>query len=71
VIRIGTTTYGKPYGFVPRDNCDITYFSVEFKGANNVGYRGLRRRLRSRPARPPTISLTRSANRTKGGSRSP
>ena len=38
VIKVGTTTYGKPYGFSPRDNCDVTYFSVEFKGANNKGY---------------------------------
>ena len=38
VIRIGTTTYGKPYGFTPQDNCNVTYFSVEFKGANSVGY---------------------------------
>ncbi len=38
VIRIGTTTYGKPYGFAPQDNCAVTYFSVEFKGANNKGF---------------------------------
>jgi C-terminal processing protease CtpA/Prc len=38
VIRIGTTTYGKPYGFTPVDNCGFTYFSVEFKGTNNVGF---------------------------------
>jgi hypothetical protein len=38
VIRIGTTTYGKPYGFYPRDNCGVTYFSVEFKGANYAGF---------------------------------
>ena len=38
VIRIGSTTFGKPYGFVPVDNCNVTYFSVEFKGANNKGY---------------------------------
>lgn len=38
VVRIGTTTYGKPYGFSPQDNCGTTYFSVEFKGTNNVGY---------------------------------
>ena len=38
VIRIGSTTFGKPYGFSPVDNCGFTYFSVEFKGANNVGY---------------------------------
>ena len=38
VVRVGTTTYGKPYGFSPLDNCGFTYFSVEFKGTNNVGY---------------------------------
>ena len=38
VVRVGTTTYGKPYGFSPQDNCGFTYFSVEFKGTNNVGY---------------------------------
>ena len=38
VIRVGTTTYGKPYGFTPMDNCGYTYFSVEFKGANNIGF---------------------------------
>jgi carboxyl-terminal processing protease len=38
VIRIGSTTTGKPYGFVPNDNCGTTYFSVEFKGANHVGF---------------------------------
>ena len=38
VIRIGNTTFGKPYGFVPKDNCDVTYFSVEFKGANQKGF---------------------------------
>jgi carboxyl-terminal processing protease len=38
VIRIGTTTRGKPYGFVPTENCSTTYFSIEFKGANNVGF---------------------------------
>jgi len=38
VIRVGANTYGKPYGFTPRDNCGVTYFSVEFKGTNNVGF---------------------------------
>jgi hypothetical protein len=38
VLRVGTTTYGKPYGFTPRDNCGVTYFSVEFKGTNNAGF---------------------------------
>ncbi len=38
VIRVGSTTRGKPYGFVPVDNCGTTYFSVEFKGANQLGF---------------------------------
>jgi carboxyl-terminal processing protease len=38
VIRIGTQTTGKPYGFLPRDNCSTTFFSVEFKSANAVGF---------------------------------
>jgi hypothetical protein len=38
VIRVGGTTFGKPYGFTPRDNCNVTYFSVEFKGTNQVGF---------------------------------
>jgi len=35
---IGSTTYGKPFGFVPQDNCGYTYFAVQFKGVNNKGY---------------------------------
>ena len=38
VIRIGNTTRGKPYGFAPTENCSTTYFSIEFKGTNNVGF---------------------------------
>jgi len=38
VIRVGTTTRGKPYGFAPTENCSTTYFSIEFKGTNNVGF---------------------------------
>jgi len=38
VIRVGSATYGKPYGFSPRDNCGVTYFSVEFKGTNQAGF---------------------------------
>lgn len=38
VIRIGGQTRGKPYGFTPKDNCGTTYFSIEFKGTNNVGF---------------------------------
>jgi len=34
VYQIGSTTCGKPYGFYPEDNCDITYFSIQFQGFN-------------------------------------
>ena len=38
VIQIGATTCGKPYGFVPQDNCGTTYFTIQFKGVNALGY---------------------------------
>ena len=38
VIQIGSTTCGKPYGFVPADNCGTTYFAIQFQGVNNAGF---------------------------------
>ena len=38
VIQIGSTTCGKPYGFYPQDNCGTTYFTIEYKGANDIGF---------------------------------
>ena len=38
VNLIGGTTCGKPYGFYPRDNCNTTYFSIQFQGVNNAGF---------------------------------
>jgi hypothetical protein len=38
VILIGHTTCGKPYGFYPQDNCGTTFFSIQFRGANNAGF---------------------------------
>src|SRR5205085_5831457 len=38
VIQVGATTCGKPYGFVPQDNCGTTYFSIQFKGVNASGF---------------------------------
>jgi carboxyl-terminal processing protease len=38
VILIGSQTCGKPYGFYPQDNCGTTYFSIEFKGVNQIGF---------------------------------
>lgn len=38
VNLIGNTTRGKPYGFVPQDNCGYTYFAIQFKGVNQKGF---------------------------------
>jgi len=38
VILIGTRTCGKPFGFFPTDNCGVTYFTIQFSGANNQGF---------------------------------
>lgn len=38
VILIGDTTRGKPYGFLPEDNCGTTYFTIQFKGENAAGF---------------------------------
>ena len=38
VYQIGLTTCGKPYGFYPEDNCGTTYFSIQFRGVNELGF---------------------------------
>ena len=38
VNLIGATTCGKPYGFYPQDNCNTTYFAIQFQGVNNAGF---------------------------------
>ncbi|MBR9728421.1 S41 family peptidase [Shewanella intestini] len=38
VIQLGGTTCGKPYGFYPTDNCNTTYFTIQFKGVNDKGF---------------------------------
>ncbi len=38
VILIGERTCGKPYGFVPADNCGTTYFTIQFQGVNAQGF---------------------------------
>jgi carboxyl-terminal processing protease len=38
VIQIGSTTCGKPYGFYPTPNCGTTYFTVQFRGSNALGF---------------------------------
>jgi hypothetical protein len=38
VIRVGSTTCGKPYGFTQKNNCGFAYFPIEFQGANAKGF---------------------------------
>ena len=38
VIQIGSTTCGKPYGFYPEGNCGTTYFTIQFRGVNAMGF---------------------------------
>ncbi len=38
VVLIGDTTCGKPYGFVPEENCGTVYHTVQFKGVNDKGF---------------------------------
>jgi carboxyl-terminal processing protease len=38
VVTIGSTTYGKPYAFQPRDACGTTYSAVNIEIANANGF---------------------------------
>lgn len=38
VIRIGSTTCGKPYGFSYKDNCGTSYAAMQFQGVNAAGF---------------------------------
>ena len=40
VVLVGETTYGKPYGVVPRTDCGITYSAVQFETLNAQGTGG-------------------------------
>jgi C-terminal processing protease CtpA/Prc len=40
VALVGETTYGKPYGFIPRDICGTTYNAVQFESLNSLGAGG-------------------------------
>jgi hypothetical protein len=40
VVLVGDTTYGKPFGFTPRNICGITYNAVEFETFNALGAGG-------------------------------
>ncbi|HSV61113.1 MAG TPA: S41 family peptidase [Variovorax sp.] len=37
VDLVGGTTCGKPYAFIPQDNCGTTYFAIQFQGVNELG----------------------------------
>ena len=38
VVLIGDSTCGKPYGFYGLDNCGTTYFTIQFRGVNAIGF---------------------------------
>jgi C-terminal processing protease CtpA/Prc len=38
VYLIGSTTTGKPYAFYPTDNCGTTYFTIQLRGVNDLGF---------------------------------
>ncbi|MBC7380161.1 MAG: peptidase S41 [Burkholderiaceae bacterium] len=40
VVQIGTTTFGKPYAFQPRDACGTTYNAVNLESVNAAGAGG-------------------------------
>lgn len=40
VLLVGETTYGKPYGFVPRSYCGTTFSAVNFEAFNAAGVAG-------------------------------
>ncbi|HUR89268.1 MAG TPA: S41 family peptidase [Ramlibacter sp.] len=40
VVLVGSTTYGKPYGFVPYSYCGTTYNAVNFEVVNSAGVGG-------------------------------
>jgi len=40
VVLVGETTYGKPYGFQPRDWCGTNYNAVNFESFNAAGVGG-------------------------------
>jgi carboxyl-terminal processing protease len=38
VVLVGEATCGKPYGFSRQENCGLSYFPIEFKGTNALGF---------------------------------
>ncbi len=38
VIQIGSTTRGKPYGFYATENCGTTYFTIQLRSSNALGF---------------------------------
>jgi carboxyl-terminal processing protease len=40
VVLVGETTFGKPYGFIPRSYCGTTYSAVSFDSVNSQGAGG-------------------------------
>ncbi len=40
VVLVGETTFGKPYGSVPRAYCGTTYSAIQFEAVNSLGASG-------------------------------
>ena len=38
VVQIGSQTRGKPYGFLPQQNCGTMYYTIQFRGENAKGF---------------------------------
>lgn len=38
VVLIGDKTCGKPFGFLPTDNCGTTYYTIQFTSVNAKGF---------------------------------
>lgn len=65
VIRIGTTTCGKPYGFTQKNNCGWALFPIEFQGTNAQGFGDYTTGFR------PTCEITQPARTEPGSSTDP
>lgn len=65
VIRVGTTTCGKPYGFHQKNNCGWAFFPIEFQGTNAKGFGDYTTGFQA------TCEVTNPGNATAGSSADP
>ena len=57
VILIGTTTCGKPYGFVPQDNCGTTFFTIQFQSVNHKDFGDYQEGFSADPLAPFAVNV--------------